>query len=67
MDALMSDAAEDGSGNIFADLGLPDAIELDARVALAAEILRLVKGRRPSRAGIASTLNLKASVVSRQA
>jgi hypothetical protein len=31
------------SGNVFADLGLPDAAELDTKVRLAVEINRLIK------------------------
>jgi hypothetical protein len=37
-----SQAVEVGSGNVFADLGFPDATELDIKVLLAIEIGRLV-------------------------
>ena len=37
---------EPSSGNIFADLGVRDAFELDIKVRLAAEINRLLKYRR---------------------
>ena len=37
---------EASSGNVFADLGLPDAAELDIKVRLAVEIARLIDVRK---------------------
>lgn len=37
---------EPSSGNVFADLGLGDAAELDTKVRLAVAINRLIKGKR---------------------
>ena len=34
------------SGNVFADLGLPDAAELDTKVRLAVAVNRLLESRR---------------------
>jgi hypothetical protein len=51
MNAPLMATAEQSSGNVFADLGFPDAIELDAKVSLAVEVLRLVKARRLTAAG----------------
>jgi hypothetical protein len=39
---------EVGSRNVFADLGFPDAAELDIKVRLAVEIIRLINTRRLS-------------------
>jgi len=35
-----------GSGNVFADLGFPDAAELDIKVRLAVEIVKIINARR---------------------
>jgi predicted XRE-type DNA-binding protein len=34
------------SGNVFADLGLPDAAELDTKMRLAVAVNRLLESRR---------------------
>jgi hypothetical protein len=36
---------EVGSGNVFADLGLSDAVELDLKVQLAVKVVRLLNAR----------------------
>ena len=50
---------EVGSGNVFADLGLPDAGELDIKLRLAVEIVRVIDARRLSQV----LLNLVGNVV----
>lgn len=49
---------EAGSGNVFADLGLPDAEELDTKLRLAVEINRLLKTRRLSQMRAAALLGV---------
>jgi predicted XRE-type DNA-binding protein len=44
------------SGNVFADLGLPDAAELDTKVRLCAAINRIVERRRLTQAAAANAL-----------
>jgi len=46
------------SGNVFADLGLPDAAELDTKVRLAVEINRLIKEKRLTQATAAECLEV---------
>jgi predicted XRE-type DNA-binding protein len=48
--ALIADCAENGSGNVFADLGFQDAEELNAKVTLVSVILRHMKLQRLSAA-----------------
>ena len=38
------------SGNVFADLGLPDAAELDTKIRLAVAVNRLLESRRLTQA-----------------
>ena len=45
---------EASSGNVFADLGLPDAVELDTKVRLAVEINRLIGAQRLTQATAAA-------------
>jgi predicted XRE-type DNA-binding protein len=45
-----------GGGNVFADLGLPDAEELDTKARLCAAINRIVARRRLTQAQMAATL-----------
>jgi predicted XRE-type DNA-binding protein len=49
---------EAGSGNVLADLGLPDAEELDTKLRLAVELNRLLKLRRLSRVRAATLLGV---------
>jgi predicted XRE-type DNA-binding protein len=55
---------EVGSGNVFADLGFPDAAELDIKVCLAVEIVRLIDSRRLSQAAASALLNINQPKVS---
>ena len=52
------------SGNVLADLGQPDAAELDIRVRLAVAINRQLKSRRLSRAATAAALSINQPKVS---
>jgi predicted XRE-type DNA-binding protein len=52
------------SGNVFADLGLPDAEELDTKVRLGAAICRIVERRRLSQAQVAAALGVNQPKVS---
>ena len=52
------------SGNIFKDLGLPDAGELDIKVRLAVEIVRLINTRRLSQVEAAAVLDINQPKVS---
>lgn len=49
---------EASSGNVFADLGLPDAKELDTKTRLAVEINRLFQVRELSQAAAADLLEI---------
>jgi predicted XRE-type DNA-binding protein len=49
---------EESSGNVFADLGLPNADELHARAKLAAAILLIVEDRKLTKAQAAKTLGI---------
>ncbi|MBP6514247.1 MAG: XRE family transcriptional regulator [Steroidobacteraceae bacterium] len=53
-----------GSGNVFADLGLPDAAELDTKLRLAVEINRLFGERRLSQVRLAALLGINQPKVS---
>lgn len=55
---------EVGSGNVFADLGLPDAEELQTKVQLAVAIKREVTVRRWSQAEAAEVLGINQPKVS---
>jgi predicted XRE-type DNA-binding protein len=52
------------SGNVFADLGLPDAAELDTKVRLCAAINRIVERMRLSQADVATALGVNQPKVS---
>jgi hypothetical protein len=57
---------EVSSGNIFADLSLPDAVELDTTVCLAMAIDRLLQSRRltsPRPHGRSAAINPKVSAL----
>ncbi|MEI9968218.1 MAG: helix-turn-helix transcriptional regulator [Terracidiphilus sp.] len=53
-----------GSGNVFADLGLPDAEELDTKVRLGAAICHIVERRRLTQAQVAAALGVNQPKVS---
>jgi predicted XRE-type DNA-binding protein len=55
---------EVGSGNVFADLGFPDAAELDIKVRLAVEIIRLINARRLSQVSAATLLKINQPKIS---
>lgn len=53
-----------GSGNVFADLKLPDAAELDTKLRLGATICHVVKRRGLSQVDVASLLGINQPKVS---
>lgn len=55
---------EVGSGNVFVDLGFPDAEERTTKVALAVEILRILKERGLTQAAAAELLGVNQPKVS---
>ena len=55
---------EEGSGNVFADLGLPDAEELEAKAQLAYRIGEIIRGRHLTQAEAASVLGATQPIVS---
>ena len=55
---------ETGSGNVFADLGLPDAAELDTKARLAVAINRQLAARRLNQAAAAARLSINQPKVS---
>jgi len=52
------------SGNVFADMGLPDAQELDTKARLGAAINRTVERRRLTQAEVAAALEINQPKVS---
>jgi predicted XRE-type DNA-binding protein len=52
------------SGNVLADLGLPDAAELDTKVRLAVEINRLIKDKRLTQVTAAECLDVSQPKIS---
>ncbi len=52
------------SGNVFADMGLPDAAELDTKARLGAAISRIVERRGLSQAEVAMALEINQPKVS---
>ena len=55
---------EIGSGNVFEDLGFPDAPVLDIKVRLVVEIIRLINARRLSRVAAATLLKINQPKIS---
>lgn len=55
---------EEGSGNVFADLGFPDAEERKTKVLLAIQIQRILEERRLTQAGAARILGVNQPKVS---
>jgi predicted XRE-type DNA-binding protein len=53
-----------GSGNVFADMGLPDAAELDTKLRLGVTLNRIVERRRLTQAEIAAALGINQPKVS---
>ena len=58
-------AIEEGSTNVYADLGHADAAEMHRKSQLAAEIARAIKARRLTQQGAAELLGIDQSKVSR--
>jgi predicted XRE-type DNA-binding protein len=58
-------AIEEGSTNVYADLGYADAAEMQRKSQLAAEIARAIKARRLTQGGAAELLGIDQSKVSR--
>ena len=56
---------EEGSTNVYADLGYADAAEMQRKSQLAAEIARAIKARRLTQDGAAALLGIDQSKVSR--
>ncbi len=52
------------SGNVFADMGLPDAAELDTKACLGAAINRIVERRGLSQGEVAAALEINQPKVS---
>jgi predicted XRE-type DNA-binding protein len=52
------------SGNVFADMGLPDADELDTKVRLGAAICRIVERRKLTQIEVAAALGINQPKVS---
>ena len=59
-----TDAIEKSSGNVFADLGLPDAAELNTKVRLAVELVRALETRGVSQVAAAKLLGITQPKVS---
>jgi predicted XRE-type DNA-binding protein len=57
-------ACEEGSGNVFADLGLEDADELFVRAQIGVHVYQSLKGKKLKRRDIASLLGIKQPEVS---
>lgn len=55
---------EPSSGNVFADLELPDAEELQTKLRLVAEINRLIEGRNLSQTAAAELLEVNQPKIS---
>ena len=60
----VTEAVVRSSGNVFADLGLPDAAELDTKARLCAAINRIVERKRLSQADTATALGINQPKVS---
>jgi len=56
---------EEGSTNVYADLGYANAAEMQRKSQLAAEIARAIKARRLTQSGAAELLGIDQSKVSR--
>jgi predicted XRE-type DNA-binding protein len=54
----------ESSGNVFADMGLPDAAELDTKARLGAAINRIVEQRGLTQAEVAAALEVNQPKVS---
>jgi predicted XRE-type DNA-binding protein len=59
-----TDQVIQSSGNVFADLGLPDAAELDTKARLCAALNRIVERQRLTQAEVAAALSINQPKVS---
>jgi predicted XRE-type DNA-binding protein len=57
--------AEEGSGNVFADLGLPDAEDRLAKAELALRIAEVIRARRLTQNAVATLFKIDQPKVSR--
>ena len=62
--AKIVEKIQPSSGNVFADLGQPDAAELDTKVRLAVAINRQLESRRLTQAAAAAALSINQPKVS---
>lgn len=60
----MSDDVIHGTGNVFADLGYPDATERQTKVRLAMEVNQILKARKLRQTDAARVLNIPQPKVS---
>ncbi len=60
----MNEKVVHGTGNLFADLGFPDAAERQAKLRLAYALNRLLDGRKPAQAEAARVLRVSQPKVS---
>jgi predicted XRE-type DNA-binding protein len=60
-----SDVVTVGSGNVFADLGLPDAESHHLKAQLVAEIMRAARGRKLNQAALGKAIGVSQPEVSR--
>ncbi|WP_304350039.1 helix-turn-helix domain-containing protein [Comamonas testosteroni] len=65
MNEKMTVAIEIGSTNVYADLGYPDAAEMQRKSSLAAEIARAIKARHLTQAAAADLLGIDQAKVSK--
>ena len=61
---MIKDRIAEGSGNVFADLGLPDADELLTKAHLVRRIAEIIKGRHLTQAQAAELLDTTQPIVS---
>lgn len=61
---MSTDRIVEGSGNVFADLGLPDADELLTKAPLVRRIGEIIKGRHLTQAQAAKLLDTTQPIVS---
>ena len=62
--AGMADEITEGTGNVFADLGLPDPADRQTKTRLAMQVNALLKARRLKQADAATILHVPQSKVS---
>jgi predicted XRE-type DNA-binding protein len=65
MDEIAKILVEEGSTNVYADLGYSDAAEMQRKSQLAAEIARAIKARHMTQEAAAALLGIDQSKVSR--